>query len=241
MFIAPLIGFVFGFVGSMPVAGPIGILVFGRGLQDRARSAIYLAVGSALAESVYAYLAFWGFSALLSMHSWIEPISRGLAAVLLTGLGLHFLFKRAEPEAPTRSRNSDPATGNKRSFLLGITITALNPTLMVTWGGAVTMLHSLDIVAFDARRALPFSIGVCLGISLWFTVLLALLGRYRGRFPRSTLDRTVRIMGVLLTLLGLFFAVRFVTYFRAHERPHARAHVVHAKHNRDPVSVFRRA
>lgn len=213
MLIAPLIGFVFGFVGSMPVAGPIGILVFGRGLQNRARSAIYLALGSALAESVYAYLAFWGFSALLAVHAWIEPISRGLAALLLTGLGLHFILKRPEPEAAQQT--PDPTFGNKRSFFLGITITALNPTLMVTWGGAVTMLHSLDVVAFDPRRALPFSIGVCVGISVWFAVLLTLLARFRERFRRSTLERVVRIMGVLLTLLGLFFAVRFALYFRS--------------------------
>jgi threonine/homoserine/homoserine lactone efflux protein len=213
MFTAPLIGFVFGFVGSMPVAGPIGILVFGRGLQDRARSAIHLAVGSALAESVYAYLAFWGFSALLATHRWIEPISRGLAALILTGLGLHLLLKRPPPEVAQPL--ADPAASNARSFLLGITITALNPTLMATWGAAVTALHSLDLVAFDSGRALPFSIGVCLGISTWFVVLLTLLARFRDRFHRATLDRTVRLMGLFLTLLGLFFAVRFVMYFRS--------------------------
>jgi threonine/homoserine/homoserine lactone efflux protein len=213
MFAASLMGFVFGFVGSMPVAGPIGILVFGRGLQDRARSGVYLAVGSALAESVYAYLAFWGFSALLATHRWIEPISRGLAAVLLTGLGLHFAFKKSSPEVAPRP--PDPAVGNTRSFLLGITITALNPTLVATWGAAVTALHSFDLIAFDSSHALPFSIGVCLGISSWFVVLMSLLRRYRARFRRSTLDRTLRIMGVLLTLLGLFFALRFVMYFRS--------------------------
>jgi threonine/homoserine/homoserine lactone efflux protein len=197
----------------MPVAGPIGILVLGRGLQDRARSAIHLAVGSALAESVYAYLAFWGFSALLATHPWIEPISRGLAALILTGLGLHLVLKK--PPREVVAQPPHPNVGNRRSFLLGITITALNPTLVATWGAAVTALHSLDIVAFDSRRALPFSIGVCIGISSWFVVLLTLLARFRGRFRRSTLDRTVRLMGVLLLLLGLFFAVRFVMYFRS--------------------------
>jgi threonine/homoserine/homoserine lactone efflux protein len=212
MLTSALLGFVFGFVGSMPVAGPISILVFGRGLENRGRSGTYLATGSALAESVYAYLAFWGFSELLANHSWIEPISRGLAAVLFLGLGLRLALKRpagdAQPLAP------EPAVGNKRSFLLGFTITALNPTLIATWGAAVTALHSLDIVNFGSRGALTFSIGVCLGISAWFVLLLWLLRRFRGRFQRSTLERTVQIMGGVLILLGLFFAVRFVTYLQ---------------------------
>ena len=214
MLISALLGFVFGFVGSMPVAGPISILVFGRGLENRGRSGTYLATGSALAESVYAYLAFWGFSELLASHSWIEPISRGLAAVLFLGLGLRLAFKRPA-SGETQAVAPNPAVGNKRSFLLGFTITALNPTLIATWGAAVTALHSLDIVHFGARGALAFSIGVCLGISAWFVLLLWLLRRFQGRFQRSTLERTVRIMGGVLILLGLFFAVRFVTYLQA--------------------------
>lgn len=213
MLTAALLGFVFGFVGSMPVAGPVGILLFSRGLQDRMRSGVYLAVGSALAESVYAYLAFWGFSELLSTNAWIEPISRGLAAVLLTALGLHFMFKREQADAP--AVKPDPAVGNKRSFLLGVTITALNPTLVATWGAAVAALHSFDLVTFGAERALPFSIGVLFGISGWCVLLLWLLGRFRGRFSRATLVLALRVMGGLLTLLGLFFAVRFAMYLHA--------------------------
>lgn len=213
MFTASLIGFACGFLGSIPVAGPIGILIFGRALEDRARSAVYLALGSALAESVYAYLAFWGFGELLASYKWIEPISRGLGAVLLTGLGLRLALKRNGSGEPQLRPN--PKVGNKRSFLLGLTITALNPTLVATWGAAVTFIHSFDVITFDSREALPFSIGVCVGIVSWFVLLLLGLGRHRGRFPRTTLDRTIRVMGVLLTALGLFFAYRFVAYLRS--------------------------
>jgi len=215
MFIALLIGFVFGFVGSMPVAGPVSILVFGRGLQDRSRSAVYLAAGSALAESVYAYFAFWGFGALLEMNPWLEPITRGAAAVILTALGLHYALKRNN-DAAADSGAPPSHGGAKRNFLLGVTITALNPTLMATWGAAVTTVHSLDLVSFQASRALPFSVGVFAGITGWFVLLLWLLTRFKGRFERSTLERAVRVMGWLLTALGLFFAVRFFSYVHAH-------------------------
>jgi threonine/homoserine/homoserine lactone efflux protein len=212
MLTAAWLGFTVGFVFSMPVAGPISILVFGRGLQDRIRSGVYLALGGALAESVYAYLAFWGFSELLTVHPWVQPISRGVAAVLLIGLGLHFMLKRSRGDAPEVP--PDPAVGNKRSFFLGFTITALNPTLIATWGAAVAAVHSWELVSFDSNRALPFSIGVCLGISAWFVILLWLLRRFRGRFRRSTLDMMIRVMGVALAILGLVFAWRFAVYVR---------------------------
>jgi len=202
------LGMVLGFVGSMPVAGPIAILVLGRGLEGRASSGMYLAVGAAIAESAYAYLAFWGFSELLSAYPVVERATRGFAAVLLLALGTHFLRRptTSTPERPPFP--PDPEVGRKRSFVLGLTITALNPTLMVTWTAAVTFAHSLRVLSFEAGRALPFSLGTFAGICLWFALLLWLIGRYRGRFERSTLDRLLRVMGLGLLLLGLFFAVQ---------------------------------
>jgi threonine/homoserine/homoserine lactone efflux protein len=206
MVLAALLGFCFGFVGSMPVAGPIAVLVFGRGLEDRARNGLYLASGAAIAESIYAYLAFWGFSAFLSRYAWIEPTSRVAAAVIMLALGIHFYRKKPKPAGaavPVKDR------GNKRSFFLGFTITALNPTLIATWTAAVTTVYSLEIVTFDSAEALPFSIGAFCGIVGWFVVLLYLMNRFKARFSRSSIDRLVHVMGVLLMALGLGIAIRF--------------------------------
>jgi threonine/homoserine/homoserine lactone efflux protein len=114
----------------------------------------------------------------------------------------------ARESAPVAEPYKD--VGNKRSFVLGFTITALNPTLVASWGAAVTTMHSFHLVAFGPGRALPFSIGVCLGITSWFWLLLGLLARYRSRFRADTVERVVRVMGVLLVGLGVLFAVRFV-------------------------------
>jgi threonine/homoserine/homoserine lactone efflux protein len=210
MLLAALTGFAFGFIGSMPIAGPIAILVFGRGLEDRRRSGMYLAAGAAIAESIYAYLAFWGFSAFLARYAFIEPVSRGAAAVILTALGAHLVRKRRDASAPLTP--PDPNVGNKRSFFLGFTITVLNPTLIATWTAAVTTVYALHWVQFDEGGALPFSVGAFAGIVGWFAILLWLLGRFRARFSRTTLDRVMRAMGYLLICLGMVFAYRFVAH-----------------------------
>ena len=208
---AALLGFAFGFVTSMPVAGPVSLIVFGRGLQGRSQTGVSLALGSAIAESMYAYLAFWGFSALLARYAWIEPLSRGLTAVLLTALGVR--FARMRTAAPSEQQDTTRQVGIKRSFFLGLTITALNPTLIATWSVMVAALHSFEVVTFGADTALPFALGVGCGSAAWFAVLLSLLRRYKQRFPAATLDRTLRVMGVFAIVVGLYFGVRFVMYF----------------------------
>jgi threonine/homoserine/homoserine lactone efflux protein len=200
--LAALLGFGFGFVGSIPIAGPVAALVFSRGLEDRTRSALYLGAGAALAEGGYAYLAFWGFAELLTRHAWIEPASRIAAAAMLTGLGAHFVRR---PRVVARVAAA-PRAGNSRSFLLGLTIAAFNPALIAIWAAAVTALYSLDLLDFDPRAALPFSIGACSGIAAWFATLLGLIERFRTRISREALHRVRRGMGVMLIVLGLGFA-----------------------------------
>ena len=206
--LAALLGFLFGFVGSMPIAGPVAVLVFGRGIEDRGRSGFYIAMGSAFAESVYAYLAFWGFSAFLTQYRWIEWVSTAAAAVILTGLGLRFMLRphTSEQRITDRPRH----VGKKRNFALGFMLTALNPTLIATWTAAVTTVYSLQIVTFDLRGALPFSIGAATGIITWFATLLYLLNHFRARVSPAVLDKVVRVMGGFLVTLGLGIAVRFV-------------------------------
>jgi threonine/homoserine/homoserine lactone efflux protein len=208
MLVAALLGFLFGFFGSMPIAGPIAALVFSRGLENRARSALYLAAGAAIAEAGYAYLAFWGFSSFLAQYGWIEPVSRAAAALILMGLGMHFVRKGAAGFGASHDR--DPSVGNKRSFMLGFTVTALNPTLIATWTGAVTFLYSLDVVKFDGAAAWPFSLGAFAGIVSWFALLLWLLSHFRARFSERAHARLMRGTGWFLVALGALFAVRFV-------------------------------
>ena len=116
---------------------------------------------------------------------------------------------------PTKRRDINrPASsnGNKRSFVLGFTLTTLNPTLIATWTAAVAILYSTEIISFSPAQALPFSVGTCLGISCWFCILLLILARYKSRFQPSTLDKVVRIMGVGLAILGVAFVSSFVRY-----------------------------
>ncbi len=210
MLTAALLGILLGFLGSIPVAGPISLLVLAYGLEGRVRNGLFLAAGASLAESVYAYLAFWGFGELLARLPWIEPVSRGLAAILLITLGVRFWQRKPPTEAEPQP--SPLAVGDRRSFLLGLTITAFNPTLIATWLAAVTLLRASNLVDFGVGRALMFATGVAVGIAAWFGVLLKLLVRYQQRFSASSLNRLLQAMGAVLALLGVVFAGLFAQY-----------------------------
>jgi threonine/homoserine/homoserine lactone efflux protein len=208
MLVALLIGFCFGFFGSIPVAGPIAALVLSRGLTGRFTSAVLIGVGGAVAEALYAFLAFWGFSTYLTKYPWIDPVSRSVAAVILVGLGISFTRYHGAAAAPKKEADS-----HAKSVMLGFSITALNPTLIATWTAATTTLYSADLVRLEPGSALPFACGALIGICGWFGLLTGLLRRYKGRFDQKKLELFVRGIGVLILLLGLWFGYKAIRYF----------------------------
>ena len=208
MLIAALVGFCFGFLGSVPVAGPVAALVFQRGLCGRFRAGILIGFGAAVAEAGYAFHAFWGFSTFLARYPVIDPVSRLVAAVLLLALGVVFARHVAPPDAA-----GEPARTSALGCLaVGFSITALNPTLIATWTAATTTLQATHLIDLAPSSAPAFALGSLVGIAGWFLLLIGILRRYRGNFRPATLLRVVRAMGWGIAGLGLFFGYRFVAY-----------------------------
>ncbi|MBN1774625.1 MAG: LysE family transporter [Deltaproteobacteria bacterium] len=204
MLIALALGFGMSFVGTMPVAGPISLLVLARGLDGRHRSGLLLAAGGAVGEGGYAALAWLGVGALLPRFPALLHVSRALAAAILVTLGLVFLLRRAAEPAAAPAED-----GGGGSFALGLTIAALNPTFLATWTGAVTVAHAAGAAA-GVWVAPAFAVGVVAGAVAWFWVLLALVRRYRGRFRPAVVQVVLRVLGAAIAALGLWFAVEFV-------------------------------
>lgn len=198
-------GLIFGFFGSMPLAGPISVLVFSRGVQGRLKTGFFTSIGASLAESIYAFAAFWGLSALLEEFPAIEPWSRGLAAVLLTYVGISLVREKGLPKA------QEGRERKRHAVLVGFLVTALNPTLLATWTAATTTLLASGWIPFKPVYAWPFAGGVLLGDIAWYSLLLRLTGLYRSRVGMQALITTIRVTGALLIALGFYFAWLAVT------------------------------
>lgn len=209
--ITAIIGFLFGFIGSMPIAGPIAALIVTRCLELRFRAAMLIGIGSVIAETVYAFLAFLGFAILLSREPWIVPVSRGVGAAILLALGIAFVGGKT-PSAIAPHVEERRGAGN---LFLGFVVSALNPTLLVTWAGVSATLFSTGLVTFAPPLSVPFALGAGVGILSWYVILVRLIRRYRDRFRPEIVVRVIRFFGVVLIAMGLWFLWRLVQYLVA--------------------------
>jgi len=205
-----LIGFVMGAAGSIPLAGPITMLVLGFGLEGRIRQAGLVALGSALPESLYAGLALWGFGALINEFEWVGPVSQGIAVLVLVAVGLFLMLRPPRGADPSESASTD-LEGTKRHLLLGLSITILNPALILNWGAAVTMIYSLGLLEPRPEFAIPFGLGVGAGILGWFGVALYFLHRHHKRISPALRIKLMKGMGGLLFGLGVIAGLRAIS------------------------------
>lgn len=210
LLLALVAGFGLGFVGSVPVAGPTAVVVVESALDNRPRDAFWVAVGAAIAESLYALVAFWGIATLFARYPAILPVSRVAGGAVLVVVGVYFLVRGS------RSTRGHDQAGKKRGRLLfGFSITALNPTLAATWTTAVAALHgALSSVPFTALDALPFAGGAGVGIVGWFWLLVRIVKRVRTNLKPETMTQLVRVLGASIAVLGVLLASR--TLFERH-------------------------
>jgi threonine/homoserine/homoserine lactone efflux protein len=192
----------------MPIAGSTAVLIVERALNHQTRAAFEIAVGASVAELGYALLAYLGMTAFLSRFPRLVVASRVLGAIILLGLGLYLALARRKPPR-------DPAVPVAKNtpgamLLLGLAVTGLNPTLLASWSAVVTVLHSTGTLRIVPLDAFPFALGVGVGSTAWFAVLLALLRRFRRRVREETLGRIVKGIGWALFAGGLVVSVELL-------------------------------
>ena len=203
--IASLAGFLMGFIGSMPVAGPTSLLVFHRGMLARYRDGWAIGLGGGLVEGVYCAIAVHVFSTLRDHFTIFTPLMRAVSILLFLALGLYFIFGPQEkPHQPAITESS--VTNCGRQFWIGLSIAALNPTLIFTWSASVATVFPIINLTLNGHEKIAFAASVAMGIVTWFTILLALLRRFKSHFPFSLHHKVIKSVGLLLVVVSIALA-----------------------------------
>lgn len=200
-----LFGFVFGYLGSIPVAGPISVVVFTLGVGKKLRAGLAFSAGAALGEAIYACLALFGTAKMLERVPWLVPWSRGVGGVVIAVLGLYFLLRKPS-DTTAEERRGLSAPG--RAFGTGFGLAIVNPTFLFTWTAASATLVSAGIGTTLGPDDAPLvALGAAVGIVGWFGTMLVLLGKLAHRVTKQSLHRIEQGAGVLLLAIAAWFLV----------------------------------
>jgi len=181
--------------------GPIALMIFGIAARRGLAVGCFAGLGAALADLVYALLAFSIGALLLPMLAEHAIAIRIACALLLTGLGSWMLLSGVA--APPAAAGPQPAA---RTMLAIFLLTMVNPMTLVVFAGFVPQLP----VAGSCRVAIWLALALFAG-SLLVQLALAVAGSALGvALPGRRWQRAIHLAsaaGILaFGLAGLYSA-----------------------------------
>jgi threonine/homoserine/homoserine lactone efflux protein len=124
-----------GFIFSMPIAGPISILITTNALKGRLRYCALVNIGASFATVTYVFFAVFGLTKLYPFYKPAIPYLFTLGSVFLLFLGYKIFRTKFDIEHfGEYSFISEKIKKKERGgFYTGFIINFLNPTLFIGW------------------------------------------------------------------------------------------------------------
>lgn len=194
---AALLGLGLGIVTGMPL-GVVNVAIVDASLAGRARFALGLGLGGAVADTAHAALGFIGMGALITARPELVRWLAIGASILIVGYVVVAWRQRAAP------RVSTDASSLVRGALTGCALTLPNPGALAAWVAVAAALWPDATIA----EALALAIGVGLGSAGWFALLARWVARVRPDHPAIAIVSRVALV-VLVGIAGLGVARAF--------------------------------
>lgn len=147
-----VVGLIAGFIFSMPIAGPISILITSNALKGRTHYCNRVAIGASLADFVYVFIAIYGVTRL---YSWYKP---AIPYILLGGalfiiyVGFRIFRSKVDLEhiEEINPKTGKPFPKGRGGFYAGFMVNFLNPTLIIGWlTTSVLVISFISSLGFD--------------------------------------------------------------------------------------------
>ena len=130
-----IVGLLAGLIFSMPIAGPISILITTNALKGRSRYCNSVNIGASFATFTYVFFAVFGLTKLFPYYKPAIPYLFSLGAVFLLFLG--YKIYRTKIDIDHLEDNSHLSEKikikEKGGFYTGCLLNFLNPTLFIGW------------------------------------------------------------------------------------------------------------
>ena len=140
-----IVGFIAGFIFSMPVAGPISIMITSNALKGNFRYCKQLTIGASIADFVYVFIAVFGLTKLYSSYKPVIPYLLAAGSIFILFISYKIYKTRIDLEhldekihIPEKIKKT--TTGG---FYTGLLVNLLNPTLFFGWVSMTFLIISI--------------------------------------------------------------------------------------------------
>jgi threonine/homoserine/homoserine lactone efflux protein len=177
-------GFLTGFTFSMPIAGPVSIMITSNALKGRLRYCNLFNIGASMGDFIYVFIAVFGLTKLYTFYKPVIPYIFSFGSLLLFFLGYKIFRTKVDIEHLEDKIHISEKIKKKEkgAFYTGFMINFLNPTLFIGW-----LTSSLLVISFIA--ALGFHTG---GLAIKIDQNAKEIGNIEGKKIESRHDSAIK-------------------------------------------------
>jgi threonine/homoserine/homoserine lactone efflux protein len=126
-------GLLAGFIFSMPIAGPISVLITSNALKGRLHYCLLVSIGASIADFLYVFIAVFGLAKLYALYKPAIPYIFAVGSVFFFYLGYRIIRTKIDIEnLEDKSHLTEKIQKKgKGAFITGFMINFLNPTLFI--------------------------------------------------------------------------------------------------------------
>jgi threonine/homoserine/homoserine lactone efflux protein len=220
MIVALIIGFITGWLISMPI-GPVSASIITRTLRYGARNGLFVSIGAGVMDFIYC-----GGAAQIHEFLQASPLINLLfqitGLVVLIIVGIKTLSQRTETneEVEESDRESEREAENKvkklrinqngffAPFVMGVILYASNVAAVPEWIFISALWRENGLLEEGVLVNLAFALGAGLGTLGWGYFLVSFIERRRRGFKPAFLQKMNLVAGGALLLFGLYFGYK---------------------------------
>lgn len=206
--IAAVLGFVAGFVSSVP-GGPVNATLIAEGPRCGLRWCLFLGAGAVVMEALYCACAFAGFAGFFESR-WVHATIELVSFLLMLWLGVKYLRGGPLPGEQRMENFVEVTFHPHTAFWTGFFRVLGNPGVLLLWITVAATLLSREWIENRWSSKWPFIAGVAAGGFGWFAVVGWGVTRGHGKFSNKTLRRFSQASGVLLLVVAAVVGSRLV-------------------------------
>ena len=128
-----VVGFIAGVIFSMPIAGPVSIIIVSKAFEGKLRFCNRTAIGASIVEFFYVFVVVYGINALFLYYQPAIPYLIMIGAVFVIFVGLRISRRKIDFKKLNPSGIITGKIENRGGMRTGIILNLTNPTLFIGW------------------------------------------------------------------------------------------------------------
>jgi threonine/homoserine/homoserine lactone efflux protein len=198
-------GMAAGFTISMPV-GPVAVLCITRTLHKGRFSGMVTGAGGATADTVYAMIAGFGLSIVISFIELNRTPLQIIASIVILVFGYRIFFTNPVKDYKNRGKEQG---GRIADYFSALPLAFTNPVALFVYLG---VFSGISLAYTGTRVPAPMLMvpGVIIGSLLWWFTLSGVIDFFREKIKLRTLLRINQIAGVIIISFGLLLLLQLL-------------------------------